>query len=272
MELAFRSAHRYSLQPTWLWSGSWFVVCGLTLFVPTEALADCPVPATTGTDVCRPAAQADGFICDLRNAPDTTVEAYFWTDLQPGEAEEGACVQLFDGLGNVIRNEVLDHRVLPHPPVLPSDTYSVFILGHQGAGNHIVLRSPGANAAQLRSPTGAAMEVDLVGGPFSDTFYGSNMATGYSEHFFGGDGPDTMRGAGGDDSLYGEDGDDVLYGRKGDDVLLGGAGSDELFGEAGDDTLDGRMAIPTPAKAVSGPSKAGCGLPGVPRPRSCRPG
>jgi hypothetical protein len=64
----------------------------------------------------------------------------------------------------------------------------------------------------------------------------------------GGNGNDTLYGAGGDDYLYGDvgndtlsggDGDDFLSGDAGNDTLSGGIGNDDLSGGAGNDTLNG---------------------------------
>ncbi|MFM9886071.1 MAG: calcium-binding protein, partial [Burkholderiales bacterium] len=59
-------------------------------------------------------------------------------------------------------------------------------------------------------------------------------------HFiFGGDGDDSIDGAGLDDHLYGGRGQDLLIGLAGNDYLQGDAGDDVLVGGAGDDTLIG---------------------------------
>ena len=55
----------------------------------------------------------------------------------------------------------------------------------------------------------------------------------------GGDGDDTLIGAGGSDCLSGNNGNDTLYGYGGNDTLCGGNGFDRLFGMSGNDTLDG---------------------------------
>jgi Ca2+-binding RTX toxin-like protein len=51
----------------------------------------------------------------------------------------------------------------------------------------------------------------------------------------GGNGGNTVVGAGADDQLFGDDGDDLLRGLGGDDRLEGGRGDDRLEGGGGDD-------------------------------------
>lgn len=74
-------------------------------------------------------------------------------------------------------------------------------------------------------------------------------ATNASQHVFGTElhdimrglgGNDTMRGGPGHDRLYGGIGDDLLYGGDGNDTLRGDAGADRLHGDAGSDLLHGR--------------------------------
>jgi Ca2+-binding RTX toxin-like protein len=55
----------------------------------------------------------------------------------------------------------------------------------------------------------------------------------------GGDGNDTLSGAGGDDTIDGGRGSDVLAGDGGDDRLIGGRGRDTLWGHEDDDILFG---------------------------------
>ncbi|UPK26632.1 beta strand repeat-containing protein [Bradyrhizobium sp. 195] len=70
----------------------------------------------------------------------------------------------------------------------------------------------------------------------------------------GGNGPDTLMGAGeeddirggkSDDNLQGLDGNDRLEGETGNDTLAGGAGKDLLNGGQGDDTLNGGLGKDT---------------------------
>jgi hypothetical protein len=76
-----------------------------------------------------------------------------------------------------------------------------------------------------------AVVVDLAGG-------GEDTLTGI-DWVVGGDGGDTISGAGDAERLDGGAGDDTLGGRGGDDRLVGGADNDMLRGGAGDDTLAG---------------------------------
>jgi Ca2+-binding RTX toxin-like protein len=55
----------------------------------------------------------------------------------------------------------------------------------------------------------------------------------------GGNGGETMEGAGTRDKLYGEGGNDRIFGNGGNDKLIGGAGKDFLDGGEGNDTLVG---------------------------------
>jgi Ca2+-binding RTX toxin-like protein len=57
----------------------------------------------------------------------------------------------------------------------------------------------------------------------------------------GGEGNDSLWGAGGDDGLLGQTGDDMLYGGLGADLLNGGDGNDRLFGGTGNDLLIGGL-------------------------------
>ncbi|MCM1102466.1 MAG: DUF2974 domain-containing protein, partial [Acetatifactor muris] len=72
------------------------------------------------------------------------------------------------------------------------------------------------------------------GGDGNETVSGAGSIEGIydeSETFFMGAGDDTVRAGSGNDTIYGEEGNDALYGEDGDDVLIGGEGNDNL--EAG---------------------------------------
>lgn len=56
-------------------------------------------------------------------------------------------------------------------------------------------------------------------------------------NLYGGDGADTLVGAGNSDNLYGGNDVDRLYGGNGSDLLDGGSGADYLYGGAGNDIL-----------------------------------
>ena len=60
-----------------------------------------------------------------------------------------------------------------------------------------------------------------------------------ANHFWGGDGADTLKGGGSGDIFNGEAGSDVIRGQNGQDTLNGGDGGDILYGGAGNDTLEG---------------------------------
>lgn len=81
----------------------------------------------------------------------------------------------------------------------------------------------------------------IIGGPGSDTVYGSDDG---ADDAWGYDGDDTIYGYGGDDWLDGgfekltiADGSDTLYGNLGNDTLAGRYGSDKLYGGGGNDVL-----------------------------------
>ena len=92
---------------------------------------------------------------------------------------------------------------------------------------------------------------DNYGGAGNDTLYSGGYGGAgddlillndnpFSEQFAeGGDGKDTLEGAGHNDRLYGGNGKDRLIGSAGYDQLFGGAGRDFLNGGQENDTLDG---------------------------------
>ncbi|WP_269769733.1 cadherin domain-containing protein [Flavisphingomonas formosensis] len=84
----------------------------------------------------------------------------------------------------------------------------------------------------------------LNGAGGNDTLYGGNgddILNGMDgdDTLYGEAGNDTLSGGNGSDTLYGGDGTEVLNGNDGDDILNGGAGDDQLYGGAGSDTLNG---------------------------------
>jgi Ca2+-binding RTX toxin-like protein len=125
---------------------------------------------------------------------------------------------------------------------------------HGEAGNDVLrggagldLLDGGAGADQLDGREGddavtyitrtAAVTVDLAAGRGGED--GEEDRISAVESAVGGEGDDTLRGAGGHDTLYGGDGDDDLAGRGGKDSLQGDDGDDVLRGGAGRDRLDG---------------------------------
>lgn len=82
----------------------------------------------------------------------------------------------------------------------------------------------------------------LVGAGGSDSLFGSSgdddiAGLGGPDNLGGGPGDDVIEGDGGRDTVSGADGDDDLFGGGLADVLFGGAGNDELEGNAGQDSL-----------------------------------
>jgi hypothetical protein len=65
------------------------------------------------------------------------------------------------------------------------------------------------------------------------------VSVAFPATLLGGNGNDTLSGAGGDDTIDGGIGSDVLAGNAGDDRLAGGRGRDTLWGHEGDDILLG---------------------------------
>lgn len=81
---------------------------------------------------------------------------------------------------------------------------------------------------------GAGAADILSGGAGNDLLIGGAG----NDYLDGGDGNNTVFGNAGDDSLFGGAGIDTLIGGTGNDILLGGAGSDTLSGEDGDDRIN----------------------------------
>lgn len=106
----------------------------------------------------------------------------------------------------------------------------------------------GAPVAYVDLGSGTVVELGL-GGPNVEkpqVIFGSDAGeiigggqNGASDHFYGGNGNDTLKGLGGNDYLEGNAGNDVLNGGLGRDSLIGGMGNDALNGGMDNDTLVG---------------------------------
>lgn len=90
------------------------------------------------------------------------------------------------------------------------------------------------------------LDLEVHGGGGRDTIIG-NAASGDRPAFFGGDGSDSLVGAGLTAFLSGEAGNDTLVNTADGGVLLGGRGADSLQGGDGQDFLDGGRGADTMA-------------------------
>jgi serralysin len=86
-----------------------------------------------------------------------------------------------------------------------------------------------------------------AGGALRNDFYGDEGDDTLSGALYqsGGDGQDTLTGTGGDDFLTGDVGSDTLFGEGGADELRGRGGSDELHGGDGNDGVYGDRGTDT---------------------------
>ncbi|EEE35189.1 hemolysin-type calcium-binding protein [Rhodobacteraceae bacterium KLH11] len=75
------------------------------------------------------------------------------------------------------------------------------------------------------------------GGDGSDTISGAGLTDNTT--LYGGDGDDTITGGNGDDELFGDTGNDQINGGDGGDTIFGGTGADTINGDKGADTLLG---------------------------------
>lgn len=105
------------------------------------------------------------------------------------------------------------------------------------AGNDVIDGGAGFDTLFLAQATGPVY-VDFAAGLVSGAGIGADRFTGIEKLLFG-EGNDIVTGGNGDDSLDGAGGNDTLNGGSGDDVLSGSAGLDTLNGGSGDDVLDG---------------------------------
>jgi Ca2+-binding RTX toxin-like protein len=100
------------------------------------------------------------------------------------------------------------------------------------------LASRGKRALERESLAPMCQQCFLVmenTGDGENHFYGGNGADTVN----GGNNEDTLNGGAGNDTLYGGSGTDTLHGNDGNDSIYGGASSDTLYGDSGNDTLDG---------------------------------
>ncbi|TCR67681.1 calcium-binding protein [Bosea sp. BK604] len=104
-------------------------------------------------------------------------------------------------------------------------------------GNDTIDGGDGFDTLFLARATGP-IYVDFAAGHVSGAGIGFDTFTNIENLMFG-DGNDTVTGGNGDDSLDGAGGNDTLTGGAGDDTLAGSAGFDTLNGGSGDDSLDG---------------------------------
>ncbi len=95
------------------------------------------------------------------------------------------------------------------------------------------------NAHEIdRTGTTRGLTIDI--NQDSQTLADGTKIKGIDRLFFaGGEGNDTVTGAGADDILVGNGGGDVLDGRGGNDRIVGGGGNDTLIGGRGNDTIEG---------------------------------
>ena len=129
---------------------------------------------------------------------------------------------------------------------------SSFDLSTIDGSNGLIIKGIDLNDESGNSVSGAG---DINGDGIDDIIIGANYADpngntdagesyvvfGFSSdrNLDGGNGKDTLNGAGGNDTLDGGNGKDVLFGAGGDDLLFGGNGKDTLDGGVGNDTLEG---------------------------------
>ncbi|RDJ22282.1 hypothetical protein DWF00_24015 [Bosea caraganae] len=104
-------------------------------------------------------------------------------------------------------------------------------------GNDVIDGGQGFDTLFLARATGPVY-VDFAAGHVSGAGIGFDTFTNIESLLFG-EGSDTVIGGNGDDSLDGAGGSDTLTGGAGDDALAGSAGNDALNGGSGDDSLDG---------------------------------
>lgn len=104
-------------------------------------------------------------------------------------------------------------------------------------GNDVIDGGEGFDTLFLARATGP-IHVDFAAGRVSGAGIGFDTFTSI-ENLLLGEGSDTVIGGNGDDSLDGAGGNDTLTGGAGDDTLAGSAGLDVLNGGSGDDQLDG---------------------------------
>ena len=106
------------------------------------------------------------------------------------------------------------------------------------AGTNTSVRIGGVNKLTVASSSYQSILVFAQGG--NDTVLPTASITKPIQ-IFGGEGNDTLYGAGGSDILIGGNGADRLYGGNGNDTLIGEAGQDTLSGQEGNDLLDGGL-------------------------------
>ena len=95
--------------------------------------------------------------------------------------------------------------------------------------------TPSASTSIWGTLYGGEGNDSLIGAGNADTLIGGNGA----DVLYGGAGNDLIKGNDGADLLYGGDGVDILFGGSGNDTLVGGNGDDIITGEDGNDVLYG---------------------------------
>lgn len=120
-----------------------------------------------------------------------------------------------------------------------------------GAGSDVLLSGSesawldgGDGNDRLQALATSLKSVTLLGGNGSDTLQGAG-------------GADLLLGGAGSDRLMGGDNNDTLIGGIGSDTLKGGAGNDLLIGGFGSDSIDGEVGIDIAVGGQGGPPRGG---------------